>query len=203
MLRNPPTPLSDSRVLFAHWGFELPLILLGVLTLGRKLNFIFLLIDSPPPLSPSPTALKKKKASPVSGFLPHYRNACSVKLKPMHFRLCNTFLRLMRLEWVQGSVMKTRLATFTLFPTEELPAARYGGSSHGTPGTPLFSPLDYSAPACRNQLRLNANHIWQTGIKIPGNQTLGFRRICCFVGWWNCKTPIAWTASPGAPIRFY
>lgn len=63
----------------------------------------------------------KKKASTVSGFLPRYRNACSVKLKPMHFWLCNTFLRLMRLEWVQGSVMKTRLATSLSFPRRNYP----------------------------------------------------------------------------------
>lgn len=55
--RHPPTPLSDSPPLFARWWFEWPLILLGVPTLGRKLNFIFLLVDSPPPPpSPSPTA---------------------------------------------------------------------------------------------------------------------------------------------------
>lgn len=126
----------------------------------------------------------KKKASPVSGFLSHYRNACSVKLKSMHFRLCNTFLCLMRLEWVQSSVMKTRLATFTLFPTEELPAACYWGSSHGTPGTAplLFSPLDYSAPACRT----SCDWMWfisdKQGLKSSRNQTLGFSRICSFVG---------------------
>lgn len=36
-----------------------------------------------------------------------YRNACSVKLKPMHFWLRNKFAPLMRLELVQGSAMKT------------------------------------------------------------------------------------------------
>lgn len=145
MSRYPLSPLSDPPPLFARWWFEWPLILFAVPTLGRKLNFIFLLVDSPPPAS-SPHHVKKKNP-PVSGSLPRYRNACSVKLKPMHFRLCNTFLRLMRLEWVQGCVMKTRLAAFTLVPTEELATACYWGSSHGTPKTPLlFSPLDCSAP---------------------------------------------------------
>lgn len=107
----------------------------------------------------------KKKNSPVSGSLPRYRNACSVKLKPMHFRLCNTFLRLMRLEWVQGSVMKTRLAAFTLLPTKELPTACYWGSSHGTPETPsLLSLLDCSAPVSRNRLWRSVIHIGKQGL---------------------------------------
>lgn len=114
------TPSSDPAPPLAHWLFEKPLILYGVSTLGRKLNFIFLSVDSspsPPPPFPPPPRWKKKKKTPrfLAYFLPRYRNACSVKLKPMHFRLCNAFLGLMRLEWVQGSLMKTRLAGFTLF----------------------------------------------------------------------------------------
>lgn len=108
-----PFPLSPYLI------FSLLFVSVSTLILfGRKLNFIFSLCTS---LSLS---LSLSLLSALS--FCWYQNACSVKLKPMHFWLWNKFTLLMRLDLVQGSVMKTLLHLFSFMV--ELSTAYYSSA---------------------------------------------------------------------------